>query len=178
MTHCQFTRRGFMHSGLASGAILAGTTSARAQSATTSDDFDYEVTRTDDAWKAQLSEEEYKILRQGSTELPKTSPLWDETANGSYACKGCDLHTYDANWKVVLDKGWAFFKHSIPNSVLTGIDGPVPPYGSDMNNDGPGAMIEAHCRRCGSHLGHIVIADGMLLHCINGASLTFTQADA
>ena len=178
MTHFPISRRGFMRTGLASGALLAGAATARAQAPITTDDFDYEVTRTEEEWKARLNEAEYKILRRGSTELPKTNPLWEETANGSYACKGCELHNYDANWKVVLDKGWAFFKHSTPNSVLTGIDGPVPEYGSDMNNGGPGAMIEAHCRRCGSHLGHIVYVDDMLLHCINGASLTFTPAEA
>lgn len=177
MTHFPITRRGFMRSGLASGALIAGAASARATDAAT-DAFSYEITRTEEEWKARLTEAEYKILRRGSTELPKTSPLWNETANGTYACRGCDLHSYDANWKVVLDKGWAFFRHSVPNAVLTGIDGPVPEYGSDMNTDAPGAMIEAHCRRCGSHLGHIVYVEGMVLHCINGTSLTFTSAEA
>jgi len=46
---------------------------------------------------------------------------------------------------------------------------------TDTDNDGPGAMVGALCYRCGSPLGHIVIADRMLLHCINGASLTFTS---
>lgn len=177
MTYSPISRRGFMRTGLASGAVLAGTASVRATDAAT-DGFSYEVTRTEEEWRAMLSDADYKILRGGSTELPETSPLWQETANGSYACKGCDLHTYDAAWKVILDKGWAFFHHSVPNSVLTDIDGLVPEYGSDMNNDGPGAMMEAHCRRCGSHLGHIVIADGMLLHCINGSSLNFTPVEA
>lgn len=166
------SRRGFISTSLASGVVLAGTATARAQ--TSEDGFAYEVTRSDADWKTRLTKPEFSILRRGTTELPKTSPLWDETRNGSYACKGCDLHAYDANWKVTLDKGWAFFRHSVPNSLMTSIDGPDLPYGSDMSGDGPGAMLEVHCRRCGSHLGHIVIADDMLLHCINGASLTFT----
>ncbi len=176
MTQFPITRRGFMRTGLASGALMTGAAAGATDAA--SDAFTYEVTRTEEDWKARLTDDEYDILRKGSTELPKTSQLWNETANGSYACKGCDLHNYDANWKVVLDKGWAFFHHSVPNSVLTGIDGPVPAYGSEPSTTGPGAMIEAHCRRCGSHLGHIVYVENKLLHCINGASLTFTPVEA
>ncbi|MGB5556784.1 MAG: peptide-methionine (R)-S-oxide reductase, partial [Paracoccaceae bacterium] len=163
MTYPPISRRGFMSTGLASGVVIAGAATAQAQVRAGEDGFEYELTRTEAEWKAMLSDADYKILRRGSTELPKASPLWNETRNGTYACKGCELHTYDANWKVTLDKGWAFFRHSTPNSVLTNVDGPVLAYGSAMNNDAPGAMIEAHCRRCGSHLGHIVIADGMLL---------------
>ena len=45
-----------------------------------------------------------------------------------------------------------------------------------MSGAGGKVMIEAHCRRCGSHLGHILTVDGKLVHCINGASLAFTPA--
>lgn len=178
MTFQPITRRGFMSTSLASGILAGSTALAQAGKFSEGGDYTYEVTRTDPEWKERLTQEEYEILRTGSTETPKSSPLWEETRNGSYACKGCDLHNYDANWKVILDKGWAFFHHSTPNSVLTGIDGPVPDYGSDMAPEGTVAMMEAHCRRCGSHLGHIVMAEGMLLHCINGASLNFAPTEA
>jgi len=42
-----------------------------------------------------------------------------------------------------------------------------------MGPGGPANMIEVHCRRCGSHLGHILLVDDEVLHCINGRSLTF-----
>ena len=44
-----------------------------------------------------------------------------------------------------------------------------------------GAAMEAHCRRCGSHLGHIVAlpeVPGVPIHCINGAALRFEAAEA
>lgn len=164
------SRRMFM----AATAISAfATTGARATTATPdSEDFTYEINRTDDEWHAMLSKDEYKILRKGSTELPKTSPLWEETREGFYHCKGCELTAFDGRWKVVLDKGWAFFKHSQRNAVLTGIDGPVAEYGASMSL-GPGAFMEVHCRRCGSHLGHILKVEGQQLHCINGTALDF-----
>jgi len=82
-------------------------------------DFGYAVTHTDAEWRAMLSEESYQVLRLGATELPKSSPLWDETRAGMYHCKGCDLETFDAAWKVPLNKGWVFFTHSQTNAVLT-----------------------------------------------------------
>ncbi len=46
--------------------------------------------------------------------------------------------------------------------------------GADQMADAPQILIEAHCRRCGSHLGHILNVQGDILHCINGTALTFT----
>jgi peptide-methionine (R)-S-oxide reductase len=46
------------------------------------------------------------------------------------------------------------------------------------DEEGPGAMVEVHCRRCASHLGHIVLAEGKLVHCINGTALTFIRSGA
>jgi len=160
-----------------SGFALAQVSAGRAladPSGTGADDFTYEVTRTDAEWREMLSPAEHSILRKNSTELPKTNPLWNNTADGTYCCRGCDLTVYDSVWKVELDKGWAFFSQSRENSILMGIDG-QPPYGMADPN-APGAMIEAHCRRCGSHLGHILKVEDKALHCINGTSLQFRPA--
>jgi peptide-methionine (R)-S-oxide reductase len=46
-----------------------------------------------------------------------------------------------------------------------------------MDDPGPfDIFIEVHCRRCASHMGHILLVDGKLLHCINGTSLNFVEA--
>ena len=134
-------------------------------------DYVYEVSFTPEQWKERLSEEEYRILRQGGTEKKKSSPLWDELRDGAYYCKGCELGVYSSDYKVKLSKGWAFFQHSEPDSVLTGID-LYTNYGSTREK----AAMEAHCRRCGSHLGHILFVSGQILHCINGTSLSFTPS--
>jgi len=168
-----FSRRNFMAASAASA--LAATSAPASTNAAPSEEFIYEVQRTDAEWRAMLSKDEYNILRKGSTELPKTSPLWNETSEGFYHCKGCSLTSYDGRWKVILDKGWAFFVHSQPNAILTDIDGPVAEYGARMDA-GPGAYVEVHCRRCSSHLGHLLIADGQQLHCINGTALDFRPA--
>ena len=166
------TRRGFFASTGAAALTVASAPSPASASvaAGSSSDYKYEVERTIDEWYTQLGEQSYAIMREGFTEARKSSPLWEETRAGTYHCKGCDLHNYDARLKVVLDKGWVFFDHSEPDSVLTAIDGPVPEYGA-MSEDT--ALTEVHCRRCGGHLGHVLIIGGGILHCINGASLEF-----
>lgn len=138
--------------------------------------YTYEVTRTDAEWRAKLNDDEFRILREFKTEKAHSHPYATSTDNGTYACRGCDLEIYDSSWKVILDIGWVFFKHSKPDSVLTSIDGG--PSGQGVDEQGRFSMIEAHCRRCGSHLGHILIVKNDLLHCINGTSLQFTAASA
>lgn len=133
--------------------------------------FDYEVTLTEAQWHGRLSEYEFAILRKGGTEWARSSSLWNDYREGDFLCKGCDLPLYSSEWRVPLDKGWVFFSHSRPTAVMTDID-PGNPYG---RRDAEGtAEIEVHCRRCGSHLGHLLTVEGQLVHCINGTSLMFT----
>lgn len=139
-------------------------------------DYTYEVVRSEAEWRDMLSPEEFNILRTGSTELPETGELWKTYDPGTYHCRGCDLRLYDSTWKVDVGIGWNFFCHSVPDATLTGIDGPVVEYGQDPN--GPDNMIEIHCRRCGSHMGHIVRVNRDPLHCINGQSLVFKPLSA
>lgn len=169
-------RRAFFKAGVAALGGLAGAGAAGAEVASGDDGFEYEIARSPEAWRAQLGDHDFGILRLGRTEEPKSSAIWDETRDGEFHCKGCGLHVYSSAWKVPLDKGWAFFRHSVPNALLMDIDWPEgagPGQGLDIL-----AAIEVHCRRCGGHMGHILLVDGALLHCINGASLTFQPSAA
>ena len=132
-------------------------------------DFQYSYRKTDAEWRAQLTPSEYRVLREGGTEPKKSSPLWEEERPGDYRCKGCDLLVYSSEYKVKLNKGWTFFRQSEPDSVLMGID-LVTTYGGKEKDE---TAMEAHCRRCASHLGHILYIKGEILHCINGTSLNF-----
>ena len=169
------TRRVFFTSTGAAALSVGSAATARVPPGTDIS-YTYEVTRSEDEWIAMLNGEEYAIMREGYTESPKSSPLWEETRPGTYLCKGCDLPVFEGNWKVVLEKGWVFFEHAVPGSVMSNVDGPTPEYGAMA--DGKKAVIEKHCRRCGSHLGHLLIVDFDLLYCINGASLTFEAQTA
>lgn len=128
----------------------------------------FEVTRSEDEWRAMLSDIEYKVMRREGTERAYTSPLNDEKRAGTFLCKGCDLPLYSSKTKFDSGTGWPSFYEAMPNAVETKPDRAL-------------FMVrtECHCRRCGSHLGHI-FDDGPpptgKRHCINGVSLTFQPA--
>jgi peptide-methionine (R)-S-oxide reductase len=178
-------RRAFLGATAGAGALaLAGGRAAagggQAAYDAGEDSFAYEVQLGEEEWRERLTEEEFVVLRNRFTEIPKTSDLWDNTAEGIYCCRGCGLPLYDSVWKVELDIGYAFFRMGRENALLMGIDG-EPPYGdtSMATEDSPfGPLIETRCRRCGSHMGHILLVRGDVLHCINGTALTFEPATA
>lgn len=180
------TRRSLLtNSALAVGAGLVGSASQAAVPAG-HDPFDYEITRTDEEWRAQLGDD-YPVLRDGRTEQQFTHPLWQEKAAGEYHCKGCDLHVYSSEQKYFPDKGWVFFTASVPNSQMMAIDARSEMVDemigeeqsqSELNEIAANFFIETHCRRCGSHLGHILPVANRALHCINGSALVFKPAEA
>jgi peptide-methionine (R)-S-oxide reductase len=169
-------RRHFLAAASAGAAIGAAMGAAphglRAQPVGSEAPYAYEVTRSIPAWRKRLTDEEFAILRLRQTETPYSSTLWNEIRTGTYCCRGCDLTLYDSDWKVPVDKGWVFFRHARPDSVLMAIDNGWRPDPAMQAS----TEIEAHCRRCGSHLGHIVRIGGGILHCINGKALSFTAA--
>ncbi|KMK67868.1 peptide-methionine (R)-S-oxide reductase MsrB [Puniceibacterium sp. IMCC21224] len=125
----------------------------------------FEIMRTEAEWKALLSDLEYKVMRDEGTERAFTSPLNDEKRAGRFLCRGCDLPVYDGAHKFDSGTGWPSFWQAVPNAIETKADRSL-----------FGVRTEAHCRRCGSHMGHI-FDDGPKptgkRHCINGVSLKF-----
>lgn len=177
MTHSTSRRKFLGTTGLALVAAPALMSQARAETADASDDtFAYEVTRTDAEWRARLTEGQHFILRENGTERRFSSSYWDKEDAGTYACRGCDLTIYESKWKTVRPIGWVFFYHAQPDAVLIGIDEwPAVMSGSDGIGEST-FVTEAHCRRCGSHLGHILQVEDDMLHCINGMALEFKPA--
>lgn len=154
------TRRDFL--GTTGMAVLLGC------AAWASEEEIFEVMRSDDEWKSMLSRLEYKVMRKEGTERAFTSPLDKNYAAGMYHCRGCDLALYSSEHKFDSGTGWPSFWQAQVNAVETRIDRKF-----FMTR------TECHCRRCGSHLGHI-FDDGPaptgMRHCINGVSLVFKAA--
>ena len=161
------TRRHVFFAGSATiGALavarLAGSGAAKAA-------VQYEVTHTDDEWRKLLSPEAYTVLRHEGTERPYSSALLKEHRTGTFACAGCDLPLFASETKFESGTGWPSFFKPLDNAVATRKD---KTYGM--------VRTEAHCRRCGGHLGH-VFDDGPkptgLRYCMDGLSLAFHPAN-
>jgi peptide-methionine (R)-S-oxide reductase len=128
----------------------------------------FEVTHTDQEWRAMLSPAAYDVLRHQGTEAPFSSPLDLETRKGVYNCAGCALPLYSSATKFDSHTGWPSFWQPLTNAVATSTD---TSFGMDRD--------EVHCKRCGGHLGH-VFTDGPkptgLRYCMDGVALTFKPA--
>ena len=136
--------------------------------ARTKSDKTFEVAKSDAEWRAQLTREQYRVLRDHGTEHAGTSPLDKEYGRGTYHCAGCDLPLFSSDTKFDSRTGWPSFWAPLEDSIGTSTD-----RGFFMTR------TEVHCRRCGGHLGH-VFEDGPrptgLRYCMNGAALTFVRA--
>lgn len=129
---------------------------------------EFEVTRTEAEWRAMLTDKEYDVMREEGTERAGSSPLDKVYDPGTYHCKGCDLAVYSSKHKYDSGTGWPSFWQSLPDAVGTKPDRRL-----------FRVRTEVHCRRCGSHFGHI-FDDGPQptgkRHCLNGIALNFVAA--
>ena len=128
---------------------------------------DFEIQKTSEEWKKNLTKSEYHVLRQEGTEPAYTSPLHDNKDSGVYTCAGCGQPVYSSITKFDSGTGWPSFY------------APIQPDAVDTKSDRKLIFMvrtEVHCSRCGGHLGHI-FDDGPQptgkRHCINGVALNF-----
>ncbi|HXY17200.1 MAG TPA: peptide-methionine (R)-S-oxide reductase MsrB [Gaiellaceae bacterium] len=119
---------------------------------------------TDEEWRARLSPEQYRILRQAGTERPFTGTYVDTEDPGVYRCAGCGSELFRSDAKFHSGSGWpSFVEPASLESVETLVD---PSHGM--------IRTEVRCSTCGGHLGH-VFDDGPAptgkRFCINSCAL-------
>jgi peptide-methionine (R)-S-oxide reductase len=124
------------------------------------------ITKSEDQWRAELTPEQFRILRQKGTERPFTGTYNDFKGEGVFTCAGCGETLFDARTKYNSGSGWPSFFQPASPAVL------------EEHHDISHGMqrTEITCASCGGHLGH-VFPDGPLptrqRYCINSASLAF-----
>ena len=127
----------------------------------------YPVEKSKNAWKEQLSIEEYNILREKGTEPPFTGKFNDHHEKGTYLCKGCGSPLYESESKFDSHCGWPSYDQSIEGSLRM-----IPDHTGGMHR------TEIVCANCGGHQGH-VFNDGPtktgLRYCVNSASIDFIK---
>jgi peptide-methionine (R)-S-oxide reductase len=124
------------------------------------------IRKSEDEWKAQLSPEEYRVLRQAGTEAPWSGEYVSTKTTGVYSCRACGTELFRSDTKFDSHCGWpSFYQPSDSDAVTL------------LRDDSLGMVrIEVRCANCDSHLGHVFEGEGYPTptdqrYCINSVSL-------
>ncbi|MQS14419.1 peptide-methionine (R)-S-oxide reductase MsrB [Streptomyces kaniharaensis] len=133
----------------------------------------YEIEKTEAEWRAQLSPQEYRVLREAGTERPFTGEYTDTKTVGVYSCRACGAELFSSETKFDSHCGWPSYYAPLAEDRVEYIE----------DNSLGMRRVEVRCARCGGHLGHVFEGEGYgtptdQRYCINSISLTLRPAES
>ncbi|MCT2590864.1 peptide-methionine (R)-S-oxide reductase MsrB [Streptomyces sp. N2-109] len=133
----------------------------------------YEKDKPDEQWRAELSPEEYRVLREAGTEAPFRGEYTDTRTTGVYNCRACGVELFRSDTKFESHCGWPSFYDPADTSAVELIE----------DNSMGVTRTEVRCASCGSHLGHVFEGEGYPTptdqrYCINSISLRLAPAES
>ncbi|NEW71757.1 MULTISPECIES: peptide-methionine (R)-S-oxide reductase MsrB [Streptomyces] len=133
----------------------------------------YEIDKPEEQWRAELTPQEYHVLREAGTERAFTGEYTDSKTVGVYACRACGAELFRSETKFESHCGWPSFYDPADSSAV------------ELIEDRSHGMVrtEVRCTRCGSHLGHVFSGEGYPTptdqrYCINSISLRLSPAES
>jgi len=127
------------------------------------------VSKTDADWKAQLTPEQYDVLRHEGTEYAFSSPLNEIHDKGTFVCAGCELPVFSSAQKFDSGTGWPSFWAPIKKENVI----------EETDRSLGMTRTKVSCAQCEGHLGH-VFDDGPkptgLRYCMNGVAMKFVKS--
>ena len=129
------------------------------------------IVKSEAQWREALTEEQYHVCRERGTERAFSGAYWDTKTAGVYRCTACGEPLFSSQAKFDSGTGWPSFWQPLRQTAVE----------TETDRSLGMERTEVHCRRCGSHLGHIVSlpeVPGRPIHCINGFALRFEPKSA
>lgn len=129
------------------------------------------IEKSDEEWRATLTEAEYRVLREAGTEAPFIGEYTDTETEGIYSCRACGTELFRSTEKFHSGCGWPSFFSAMSGDRIT----EVVDYSLGMKR------TEVRCAACDSHLGHVFEGEGYgtptdLRYCINSVSLKLSPS--